>query len=247
MLRIAILDDEPRIGFQLRDALKAIDSTLQIDAFTAWKELREYLSRYAHVDAVFMDLQFDNHIRSGIDYAEEILCTHPETKILYITGYPMDYIQKVFLSKNVQPRGFIMKPFQTDVLKTHIVQLTEERMSDKELLPFKAVGSTIEYLSLPHLLYLSSRGRCVTAHTQNGLYTGYYKLSELAEQLPAYFYQCHKSYLINLHKIQRIEARHVLIQNQQIPLSNIGSTTIAEKRMEIIRLKSQLHKQEVQL
>ncbi len=245
MLHIIILDDDPRIGSQLIKELRVINEALSAEAFTSWKELSAYLCRQPHVDAVFMDLQFDSSASSGIDYAEKILETHSNTKIIYITGYPLDYIQKVFLSKSVKPSGFITKPFQREVLKEHIARLMNEQLPEEEMLAFKTTGSGVNYIPLADILYLSSRKRCVTVYTKSGAYTGYYKLSELLPKLPKYFYQCHKSYIVNLRRIQRIEAKHVFAGSTEIPLSAIGTTTIAEKRMEIVRIKSALHEQEV--
>ena len=68
--------------------------------------------------------------------------------------------------------------------------------------------------SLPDVLYFSSDRRYVTAHTARGDYTGYYRLSDLVKQLPHYFYQCYKSYLINLNHVQCIENKSVTIYGE---------------------------------
>ncbi len=246
MLRIAILDDDPRIGIQLKNELKTIDNTIKADHFTSWKGLKLYLCSHPQVDAVIMDLHYENLTHDGIYYAEESVKLHPELKVIYITGYPLEYVQRIFFSRSIQPAGFIVKPFQRDVLKKHIAQLSCESPKE-ERLPFRSAHSTMEYIPMNEILWLSSSKRLVTVYTTGGSYTGYYKLSELASLLPAYFYQCHKSYIVNIRYIQRIEARQLIIQEQEIPISAIGKTTVAEKRMEIIRIKSRLHEQEVNL
>ncbi len=244
MLRLAILDDDERIGIQLKQMILSIDKTIDVETFSDWKMLHLYFTRHAHIDAVFMDLQFSNCTKNGIDYAEKIVNSHSETKIIYITGFPLDYVEKVFMSNIATPFGYIKKPFQSELLKQYINRLSVDCTHNCDLFAFKVVGNQIEFLSLPDVLYFSSEKRYVTAHTAVSSFTGYYKLSELKEILPPYFYMCHKSFLININKIQRIELKHVVICGIQIPISSINHSTISDKRQEMVLLKNSLYEHE---
>ncbi|MBE6845070.1 MAG: response regulator transcription factor [Ruminococcus sp.] len=243
MLKIAIFDDDPEIEAILIKQLKLIDNTLDIVSFPAWKPFEEYLNNNAGFDVVFMDLHFDKQTRSGIDYAEKIISVNSETKIIYITGYPLEYAEKIFLSTSVRPYGFIVKPIQKDLLCKYINSLYNNKNSVDDTLNFKSVGGNIEFLRLNDILYFNSHKRYVTAHTKTESFTGYYKLTDLIKQLPKYFYMCHKSYIVNVKKIQRIEARFLLINDDEIPISSINNTSVPEKRQDIIRIKSHFHEQ----
>lgn len=241
MLRIVIFDDEPRIGLQLKQLLEQSGAALTADYFQDWHALQFYFSQHAHIDAVFMDICFHGSTKTGIDFAEKLAQTYSQTKFIYVTGHPLDYAEQIFMSSTVQPYGFLSKPFQKEKVLYYVGKLQGESTSSQNLLTFKPVGSQAVYLSLPDVLYFSSDRRCVTAYTAADSYTGYYRLAELAEQLPDYFYLCHKSFLVNLHHIQRIENKNLFIQDAMIPISAIGHRSVADNRQDLIRRKSELH------
>ena len=101
MLRIVIFDDEERIGLQLKELLEQSGDDLVVDFFQDWHALQFYFSQHAHIDAVFMDICFQGSTSSGIDFAEKIAQSHSQTKFIYVTGHPREYLQQIFMSKTV--------------------------------------------------------------------------------------------------------------------------------------------------
>lgn len=43
----------------------------------------------------------------------------------YITGYPLDYAEKIFMSSTVKPFGYLKKPFQMELLKLYVERLSK--------------------------------------------------------------------------------------------------------------------------
>lgn len=240
-MRIVIFDDEPCIGLQLKKLLEESGSDMTVEYFQEWRTLQFYFSQHAHVDAVFMDICFQGSTQNGIDYAEKLAKSNSQTKFIYVTGHPEDYLQQIFLSSHVKPYGYLPKPFQKDDVLNYVRKLQANTSDSSEVFAFKPVGGQAVYLSLPDVLYFSSDRRYVTAHTARGDYTGYYRLSDLVKQLPHYFYQCYKSYLINLNHVQCIENKSVTIYGESIPISAFGHRSVADNRHELIRRKSELH------
>ena len=212
-----------------------------MEYFQEWRTLQFYFSQHAHVDAVFMDICFQGSTQNGIDYAEKLAKSNSQTKFIYVTGHPEDYLQQIFLSSHVKPYGYLPKPFQKDDVLNYVRKLQADTSDSSEVFAFKPVGGQAVYLSLPDVLYFSSDRRYVTARTARGDYTGYYRLSDLVKQLPHYFYQCYKSYLINLNHVQCIENKSVTIYGESIPISAFGHRSVADNRHELIRRKSELH------
>ena len=241
MLRIVIFDDEERIGLQLKELLEQSGDDLVVDFFQDWHALQFYFSQHAHIDAVFMDICFQRSTSSGIDFAEKIAQSHSQTKFIYVTGHPREYLQQIFMSKTVNPFGYLPKPFDRKAVQDYLQKIRAASADSQDLFPFKPKKGQVVYLSLPEVLYFSSDRRCVTAHTLHGSYEGYYQLSKLMESLPQYFYQCYKSYAINLHYVQRIDTKEVHIQEEIIPISAYGHRSVAENRAELVQRKSELY------
>ena len=102
-MRIVIFDDEPCIGLQLKKLLEESGSDMTVEYFQEWRTLQFYFSQHAHVDAVFMDICFQGSTQNGIDYAEKLAKSNSQTKFIYVTGHPEDYLQQIFLSSHVKP------------------------------------------------------------------------------------------------------------------------------------------------
>lgn len=153
----------------------------------------------------------------------------------------MEYLQQIFMSKTVNPFGYLPKSFDRKAVQDYLQKIRAASADSQDLFPFKPKKGQVVYLSLPEVLYFSSDRRCVTAHTLHGSYEGYYQLSKLMESLPQYFYQCYKSYAINLHYVQRIDTKEVHIQEEIIPISAYGHRSVAENRAELVQRKSELY------
>lgn len=57
------------------------------------------------------------------------------------------------------------------------------------------------------IIYIESEARKLHIYTENGEYSVYRKLDEVAERLPENFYRCHKSCVINLDKVAHMKDR----------------------------------------
>ena len=165
MLRIVIFDDEERIGLQLKELLEQSGDDLVVDFFQDWHALQFYFSQHAHIDAVFMDICFQGSTSSGIDFAEKIAQSHSQTKFIYVTGHPREYLQQIFMSKTVNPFGYLPKPFDRKAVQDYLQKIRAASADSQNLFPFKPKKGQVVYLSLPEVLYFSSDRRCVTAHT----------------------------------------------------------------------------------
>lgn len=70
------------------------------------------------------------------------------------------------------------------------------------------------------VLYLESRNHTVVIHTDDRDYTVYKKLSELTKRLPAVFVRCHKSYLVNMNRIRRLNGDEIWLSEMlMVPVS----------------------------
>lgn len=133
MLRIVIFDDEERIGLQLKELLEQSGDDLVVDFFQDWHALQFYFSQHAHIDAVFMDICFQGSTSSGIDFAEKIAQSHSQTKFIYVTGHPREYLQQIFMSKTVNPFGYLPKPFDRKAVQDYLQKIRAASADSQDL------------------------------------------------------------------------------------------------------------------
>ncbi|MGM9536393.1 MAG: LytR/AlgR family response regulator transcription factor, partial [Intestinibacter sp.] len=76
------------------------------------------------------------------------------------------------------------------------------------------------YLDINDILYLEVFSKEVNIHTNDNVYKVMSAINVFEKKLkPYYFFRCHKSYIINLKKVTRIEKNNAFIGNILIPVS----------------------------
>jgi DNA-binding LytR/AlgR family response regulator len=169
-------------------------------------------------DAVLMDIDWEQS-KTGLDAAEEICKRRPETKIIYVTGYSDKYSQHIFLRK-ANLSGFIAKPVDIEILKANLRKVADAiPFGDEPSLVVRRHGAL---LSVPfrEIYSIESYKHSVTIHSARESVVSYGKLDELIRALPAEFYRCHKSYVVNMRQIQRFQADEILLKDgKTVPVS----------------------------
>ncbi|NER13563.1 hypothetical protein GWK08_08955 [Leptobacterium flavescens] len=96
-----------------------------------------------------------------------------------------------------------MDALKKRVIKNHIVLKDKTKLYLSDLVYIKADG---HYLNI----FISNNKKHFVR----------YKLSKIMEDLPPNFIQCHKSYIVNLNYIKRINSKTVFLNNNRtVPLS----------------------------
>lgn len=62
------------------------------------------------------------------------------------------------------------------------------------------------------IIYIESEARRIHIYTADDKYSIYRKMDEIAEKLPADFYRCHKSCIINLSKVKNMKERLIYFE-----------------------------------
>jgi DNA-binding LytR/AlgR family response regulator len=85
---------------------------------------------------------------------------------------------------------------------------------------FLKSGTGHEKLLISEIDYIEAKGNYLLVHTQSRSVMTYLSLKKAEELLPQdMFIKVHKSYMVNIHKITRIESNSVCVYNKSIPLS----------------------------
>lgn len=197
-----ICDDEPAAAESLKAKIAELEPDASVGIFTTLQALLFNIEDIAdRIDGVFMDIRLRND--SGISGAEQLLSSHPEIKLVYITGYASEYIQEMYcVDPKALPCAILTKPIEIKYLRNALRKI-HESTREAELLPIKT-GGTVTYLSTAEIISIVSDKRKLIIRHQGGSIEIYGKLSDYREKLPDSFAQCHKSCIVNLRRISRI-------------------------------------------
>ncbi len=217
-MKIAICDNELLFLKQFLALCQSFPCIHEVIPFQSGDVLLAQVKAGASFDAVFMDIDFGNK-KTGIEYSKELYEINPQIRLVYTTGFTDRFVQHVFLSPS-NMIGFLTKPVDKDILSSILDKLQTSLDQDKQTL-FCIVGKSDSIsVSISSIFYLESNAHRSMIYTNTENYSLYERLSVLKERLPSCFLACHKSYIVNMNKIKRIEKNVIILENlTEIPIS----------------------------
>ncbi len=230
-MNCVVIDDNPAD----RDLLCAmIDQTPGISLISSFElglTALEFLKQNNPVDLIFLDIEMPDI--SGLYFLELLPNTH-SCLTVFTSGHTAPAI--LGINQYDQVIGFLEKIYSYQeffrVIQKARRLLSQGNFSDtnhpilkeKETVFIKTSFNRkerYERISLYDLLFIRSERNYVHLVTDNNEYLIKNSLSDMERQLHSKnFIRVHKSYLINLQRICRIEAKQVLMDNENaVPVS----------------------------
>lgn len=201
-MKYFICDDNDIFAKDLERKILAIEPDCEIRLFPTLASLRFALGDKDEVDAVFLDIM--NADGSGIDFANILHTLKPLAKLVFVTSHAAEFSQDIFRCEpGSEPIAYLSKPVQPDYLKNALEKIRNSTAQKPDFIPV-TINRRTEYVNCADLLYVVSERRQLLFVTSDGNLTSYGKMDEIAEKLPQYFCRCHRSYIINLRRIQRV-------------------------------------------
>jgi len=214
---IAICDDIVPILEELEAQLKQLGIADNIFTFSNLDTFLFSIDGGKRYDAVLMDIEWGDKA-AGIDVAAELYKLSPETKIIYVTGH-VELSQHIFLNRS-NLSGFLTKPVDAELLRANLQKVADAMpYGESPSLVVKQRGQIVS-IPLREIYFIKSKGHTVLIHKQDEIITAYERLENIVRTLPVGFYQCHKSYIVNMSRIQRFKVNDILLKNgESVPVS----------------------------
>jgi two-component system LytT family response regulator len=234
MLRVLIVDDEPLARGVLREML-GHEPRIELvgecgNGFEAVKAIAELAPAL-----VFLDIQMPK--LDGFEVAE---LAGPAPRYVFVTAFDQ-YAIKAF---EIHAIDYLLKPFSQRRLGQALAHvranlgagLPAPRLPDAgalRKLPLERVlirdGATVHVIAAANIDLIEAQDDYVQIRAGGKTYLKTERLAELEDQLdPAAFVRLHRSFIVNVERISRIEAsgkdshRAVLKDGTRIPISRTG-------------------------
>lgn len=196
-MRIAIVDDQENWRARIEELIKKyygenIPQIDQYDCGESFYDQKEY-------DVVFMDIEMKQ--MDGFETAKRYKQNHRDALILFLTTH-------VELSR----RGYMVNAFRY-IDKASIVEELEEALNAIDELPnkdrvivFHVVNMAEMHIRVKDILFIETDKRNIIVHTVERDYTSNRGIDEVEAELQnCGFFRCHKSYLVNLERVRKID------------------------------------------
>jgi len=209
---VLIADDEPQLALDLSRRLKRCWNDVEIVAVVnnglqAVSELRRLNPRYAFLDIRMPGL-------NGL----EVAAVAESTRIVFVTAYE-EYAVAAFEASAVD---YLVKPVSNERLAQCILKLQQSSPTRADLTALlkgleqakpahlawvhTGAGNTTRVLSVAEILYFQAGEKYTEVVTGEGRHVIRTSLKELLRRLdPEQFAQIHRSTIVNLHFVERLE------------------------------------------
>lgn len=197
-MRILICDDEVRYIQPLRKCLEQymVEHNIPSEITEAVSPQTVLLSKEVY-DIAFLDIRMENV--NGLTLAKELRRRNRKTALFFITNYE-EYQDSAM---DLQALRFFTKPFEPDRLIAGLNKALEY-IDGAYVDVFLYSGGVQQRVLVDDILYLTLEGRKVAIQTVTSRFLVTGRLEDWLEHFPhTFFRQPHKSFLVNLHYIER--------------------------------------------
>lgn len=204
-MKIAIIDDSKNWRQKIKEEIfRYLDiSDKDIDMYSGGEQYLESQKKY---DISFVDIEM-----AGIDGFETISSArkyNPDGFYIILTTH-----------EELSRKGYIVNAFRyiykmkLEELDEAIsaIQVLQERNKTIEV---SVIGGGIKELELKNIIFFETEKHYILVHTKQGVLKCNNNMRDIENMLPnQWFYRCHKTYIINLDEIKRIDRKIVYLND----------------------------------
>ena len=217
-MRVAIIDDEKESFDLLKSYLiryqKEHGGAFEIETFSSGEELlKDYRAIY---DILIFDIQMPGI--SGIDAAKKVREHDKKAIILFITSMAQYALQ----GYEVEAVDYIIKPLSYYDFAMKIAKVIRKVVQQEEVCVAVDTQEGIRKVLVSGICYMEVLGHYIYYHTKEGLIVARGSMKEAEEQFTLYnFVRVHKSYIVNLRHVTKVDANDVEVNGERIPLGRV--------------------------
>ena len=221
-LNVLIVEDEIIIAESLKLMLQKLGHRV-VGICTNYDEFTKYI-KHMSTGLVLLDINL-KEAKGGIEISE--ICNKQDIPFIFVTSYADELTLNKAL-KN-EPLGYMLKPFTERELKKTL-EIAKIRLTKNEDVITIKDGHSFVKLKCKNILWLKADNVYTEIHLEEHKYLHRASLSEMAKHLPdSDFFRVHRSYIINLEKVEKVGSDYLLIQQERIPLSRSKKQNLIDR------------------
>lgn len=217
MYKIAIVDDDVEVTQRFAAYCQQFAAEegieLSVQQFNSSEVFLEFYQEQAAYDLLLLDIEMGE--MTGMEAAQAIRQYDQDVTIIFVTNM----IQYAIQGYAVDALDFVVKPVDYDDVAFRLKRALQAiKHRKKEVLEFATLEGDIS-LSSQDLLFVEVQGGNLTIYTTKQVYHAIGTLKEIESRLSSkLFAKPHKSFLVNLAHVDRINGQTIFIGDREIPI-----------------------------
>jgi two-component system LytT family response regulator len=209
-MNCVIIDDDS-VSRQLLSAFAEQAQEIEtVKEFGTIQEALPYLNSTL-VDIIFLDVELPD--MNGIEFLEQF---KPNAKIVLISGHEKYAIDGF----NLEVSDYLLKP----ITLLRFTKCIQKLQSSKRLVPkndflFIKDKGIYQKILIPEIQYIQSSSEYVTIHTKQKRIMLYSSMDGILSKLPSNFKRVHRSYIVNVDAIEKVNGNSLEVNKQFISVS----------------------------
>lgn len=226
MYRIILCDDDPaQMEYWKRLVAQELGENVHFVCCQSVDQLNQLVEHFPSPHIALMDIDLGQG-ENGIDAVKRLFPEPSGVQVIYVTGH-IEYCTRVYETEHV---SFLLKPVDPEQLRAALDRARSKADKRARIGIHVQVRTKDHFLPFSDLRFVESAGRKLRFACGDQIYESYARLKDMSNRLDGRFYQCHKSFAVNLDFVSSCDGRDfVLTTGERIPISG-SRRTEARKR-----------------
>lgn len=230
MIRLAIFDNNPSSCNSIKQSIVkySVQDNVDFDLLSFFENTNQCkIEKYAssiNIALISLDLQ------DGKSIGKQIYSLNEDCRIIY---YSSDNCELAPLLC-VRPCGF----YKTEKCDVNLINHIKHSVSDLKISKnhfFYETRKDVFIIPMKSIMYFQSDLKYVMIHTDKYVEQIYGKLSAIEPDLSSDFLRIHKSYIVNIRYIKKIDKSQkvvILLNDKMLPISDVNYKTVVARLLE---------------
>lgn len=184
-----------------------------------------------NVDAVILDIDFNSEI-NGIELAQKIRDINKKIYIIFETAH-LEYLLLAYKCKTFD---YLTKPISLNNLEETISRLFNDVTLNTSSKSFIKIGNS-NLINANSVFFIEKNKTQLIFKCKSAEYSTYSSFNKILPNLPSTFIRCHKSFIVNVSNIQKIDNSIIYFDKNNQLTCSIGQV-YKKKFMEVLKNES---------
>lgn len=182
-------------------------------------EAFKYIQLNGNIDLLFLDINMPK--QSGLDFYKTLKKPPP---VIFTTAYPQ-YAVDGF---EVNAVDYLLKPIGYERFLTAINRVLNTKNTSTPSDDFIVLkeNKALHKLYFTEIQFIEAFGDYVKVHSEEKIITTHSTFSKFIDNLPSYFLRTHKSFSINLNRMNHLSGNQITVDSHTIPIGQTYKQTV---------------------